>query len=641
MDAGQTARAKMLTALRSLAGTWVAKILFLLLIASFAIWGIGDIARNFGRDTAVARVDGQGIELAEAQAATRRELQRLTRQLGGQFEADARIRRAVAQQVVEQLVQDRVLRAEADRLGLAVPDGAVREFVFGLQGFHGTDGQFSRPVFEQFLRTNDVTEPGFLALVRADLARLQVAQAVRAGATAPAALARPLLRWQEEQRGVTIVSLPVSAAPEPPAPEEAQLRRFHENNPERFSSPEYRQAAVAVLTAALVTQEVAITDADLAAAYEQRRAQFETPEYRTLSQVLVAEEAPAQAIAAEWRAGADAAAIATAARAAGGELIELGRLDRAGLPVPELAEAAFAAPEGGVVGPVRSPFGWHVLRVAGIEPGSARTLAEVHDELRATIAAEKAADMAFERANRVEDALAGGATLKEAAERFGLAYTEVTTDAAGLGPDGQPVTLPVIEAAREAVLKVVFGADRGGAARLMETEAGFVATEVREISPPALRPFETVAPAVREAFLADARRRSQEVRAAGLLGATQGGGKTLAAAAAEAGLGSREVGALTRGQRQDLPIPAQLLPQVFGLPLHGTTMAATADGFAVAQVTEITAPDPDADPAGVARLRGELTQAVADDIETALLAALRARADVRINPRLVDSLVQP
>src|SRR5215210_3244312 len=191
----------MLTALRRLASTWVAKALFVLLVLSFAIWGVGDMVRNFGRDTALARVNGQPIEMEEAQAALRRELERLSRTVGSRFENDPHVRRALAEQAVDQLVLDRVLRAETARLGVAVPDAVVREFVFSIPGFRGpAGGGFSRAVFESFLRSNGLTEPQFLALVRADLARQQVSTAVRAGAAAPSVLAGRLLRWRDQQR---------------------------------------------------------------------------------------------------------------------------------------------------------------------------------------------------------------------------------------------------------------------------------------------------------------------------------------------------------------------------------------------------------------------------------------------------------
>jgi peptidyl-prolyl cis-trans isomerase D len=637
----------MLTALRRLASTWVAKALFVLLVLSFGIWGIGDTVRNLGRDTALARVNGQPIEMEEAQAALRRELQRLSRTVGSRFENDPRIRRAVAEQAVDQLVLDRVLRAETERLGVAVPDSALREFVVSLPAFRGLGGTFSRPAFEAFLRENGLAEGEFLALVRSDLARQQVSAAVRAGAAAPSVLARRLLQWRDQQRAAAVVSLTASAAPEPPPPTEAALRRFHENNPQLFSSPEYREAAVAVLTAEIMGREVEVSDADISAAFEQRRGSFETPERRTVEQVLVADEAAARRVFEELKADPEMAFADLAARAeaAGGQATQLGAVDRAGLPVPELAEAAYSTAPGGVSAPVRSPFGWHVLRVTGVEPGQSRPLEAVRDELRAALAQERAADLAFERANQVEDALAGGASLEEAAKRFGLGYAVVRTDASGNDPDGKRVELPVIEDAREPLLRALFEAEPGAAPRLKETEAGFVAVELREAAPPALRPFEAVEAEVREAFLADARRRAQEERAAALLAAVRGG-KSLADAAREAGLGSREVGAITRAQRgEDAPgggaVPPELLAPLFELKPGEATMVPTRDGFAVAQLLEVTEPDPDANPDALARLRDEAGRAVGADLEAQYVAALRARADVRINPRLMDSLSQP
>ena len=630
----------MLSALRNLAQTWVAKVLFVLLILSFAVWGIGDMVRNFGRDTAVSRVGGASIEMEEAQLAVRREMQRLTRTLGANFEPTPQIRLAVARQAIDSLVMDRVLRQEAERLNLAVPDEAVRDFIFATEGFRGLDGRFSRAAFDNFLRSNGLTEGEFLGAVRADLARRQMTQAVRAGADAPDALARPLLQWQLEQRAARVVTLRTADAPEPPAPTEAQLQRYHENNPDRFSSPEYRVASVAVLSADRITREVEIAESEIAAAFENRRGQFDQPERRALEQVLVPDEEKAAEIARAWRDGASFSDIAARAQAAEGTAIELGTLGRAELPVPELADAAFSLPTGGVSEPVQSPFGWHVLKVLRIEPPQSKTLDEVREQLRTDLAAEKAADLAFERANQVEDALAGGATLQEAAKRFNLGYAEVRTDAAGLGPDGKPVELPVIEAARAPLLHQIFATAQGAAPRLQETEAGFVAVEVREVIPPALRPFDSVETEVREAFLTDARRHAQEERAAALLAAVREG-KTLAEAAAEAGLGSREVGALRRDARQSAGVPPELLAPLFETPLNQATMAETRDGFAVAQVTEITRPDPEADPAALARTREETEQAMAQDLEIQFLAALRERADVRLNPRLVEQLAQP
>jgi peptidyl-prolyl cis-trans isomerase D len=357
----------MISWFRKLAQSWVAKVLFVLLILSFGIWGIEDIVRNFWRETAVVRMDGAQIELPEAQAAARRELQRLQRQLGPTFEPNEQIRQAIARQAVEGLITEHALRIEAAKLDVAAPDSQVAAYVRAIPSFQ-VGGEFSRAILDQFLRQNDMTEAMFLQLVRDDLQRMQLVGAVRAGAPAPDMLANALYRWEREQRVAQVVELPIIEAPEPEPPTEAQLTRYHANNPERFSTPEMREATVAVLSAETLLDHVEVLEEELRAAFKARRAGLETPERRVLEQVLVPTEEAARQVATAWASNPDLAAVSQAAGAAGGTAVSLGSVTRDDLPVPELAAAAFSTPEGGVTQPVQSPFGWHVVRVAGVTP---------------------------------------------------------------------------------------------------------------------------------------------------------------------------------------------------------------------------------------------------------------------------------
>jgi len=627
----------MLTALRRLAGTWVAKILFALLVLSFAVWGIGDVVRNIGRDTAVARVGDSAIELAEAQAAARREMARIMRQMGPRFELDENIRRAVAAAALEQLISDRAVRQEAARMGIVAPAAAVREAVFAIPGLRGPDGAFSRAVFDSLLRQNEMNEAQFLNLVAGDLLRQQLAGAVRAGAAGPDAMTAPLLAWIMERRVADLILVPRAAMPDPEPPTEAQLRRFQENNPQRFSSPEYREAAVAVLSAESVAAEIAVPDEDLAQAFEQRRGQYETPERRALRQVVVPEEEAARAIAETWRGGADFAAIEAAATAAGGAAADLGLLDRASLPLEPVAAAAFAAAPGAVTDPVRSPFGWHVLQVERVEPAATRTFAEVREELRREVARDRALGLAYERANRVEDALAGGASLAEVAQRFGLDLATVTLDQGGRDPAGTTAALPVPEALREELLRAIFAAREGDAPRMTEMGDAFVAVELRRVIPPTLKPFETVEGPLREAYLAEARRRAAEERAAALLAALREG-RPAAEAAEAAGLMAQRLGPVGRTPATAGAMPPELLAPLFEAKAGEATMAETRDGFAVARVVEVVRFDPASDPLGLGRLRGEVEQSMQDELEEQYALALRARANVRINNSLLQQV---
>lgn len=627
----------MLTALRKLAATWVAKLLFILLIGSFAIWGIEDSVRNWGRDDALARVDGQPIPVDEAQQAARREIARITRQLGQNFEGNEEIRKALTAQAVDGLVLDRVMRSEARRLHVAAPDEAVRGTVFSVPAFHGVDGRFSPDLLAQFLRMNEMTEPQFLAQIRNGLMARQIVAAVRAGAAAPNAIAEPLTRFLQERRVAEVAQFPTAAAPEPAAPTEAQLRRFHENNPDRFSTPALREAVVAVLTADMLAGEVTVTDAEIAAAYEQRRAQYETPEKRALQQVVVQDEAAARAIAERWKAGASWSDIEAAAREASGQAVELPETDRAGLPLPALADAAFGLAQGAVSDPVRSPFGWHVLRAERVTPGVTRTLADVREEVRREVASEKALDVVYQRSTQIEDQLAGGATLEEVSRSNNLRFAVVRVDAQGRDANGTEVELPVRPAQRPDTLRLIFAANQGDAARLNESVDGFIAVELREVIAPALRPFESVQDAVRTAFVDDAKRRHQEEAATAMLTALRAG-TPFAEAAAAANATAGRVGPIGRQPDAQTPIPPELVSPLFELARGEATMVATRSGFAVGQVAEIAIPDLTAEADALARMRAEVARSIGDDLEAQFQAALRARSDIRINRQTLESL---
>jgi peptidyl-prolyl cis-trans isomerase D len=631
----------MITWFRGLAQTWAAKILFVLLILSFAVWGIEDVVRNLFRDTTVARVGDQRVEVTEAQNAIQRETQRIMRQMGPRFEMDENLRRLVANQAVEALVADRAQRIEAARLGLSTSAEAVREHTFAIPAFQ-VAGRFSRAALDQWLRQNGMTEEQFLALIAADLLRIQLVGAVRSGAIGPDALSRAIYAQEQERRVADVVELPLLSAPEPEAPTEAQLRRFHENNPERFSSPEFREVSLMLLNAAAIMPEIRVNEAEIAQAYEQNRGRFASPERRALLLALLPEESDARTIAERWAAGAAQAEIEAAVRVAGGTFGDLGEGDREALPLPDLAEAAFAAAEGAVTAPVRSPFGWHVFRVERVIPAASRSLAEVRDELREEIASERAADLVFERVNRIEDALAGGVPTAEVAARYNLPLTRLALDAQGRDAEGRPAALPVPAEGRSDLLRTIFRAEAGVPTRLEELPTGgFLAVELNGVTPPALRPFEAVEAAVRRDWLTDQRRRAQDAAAAQLLAAVQSG-RPIAEAAAERGLRADRLGPFSRRPEPNAPpgarIPPELLMPLFAARVGEATMVPTAAGFAVAQLAGVVPANPGADPLGLARVRSAVESGMQEDLEQQFQAAIRGRAGVTLNDALMRQI---
>ena len=147
----------MLNLIRKQAGSWVVKILMLLLVASFAIWGIGDIFFGGGQNPTVATVGGAEIPASELADSFSRAVSNLQRQLGPDFDRERAIQLGVMQQSLQDLVARRLVSLQANEMGLAIPDDALRTMITQNPAFQ-SGGQFDRSRFEQLLRLNGLNE---------------------------------------------------------------------------------------------------------------------------------------------------------------------------------------------------------------------------------------------------------------------------------------------------------------------------------------------------------------------------------------------------------------------------------------------------------------------------------------------------
>ena len=172
----------MLQAIRSKAGSLVVKVLFGLLILTFGIWGIGDIFRNRTTDTVIATVGDQSIRAEDLQEAVRRELERLRARFGGAIDIQQAKKLGIIDDVLDELIDRSLLDQEAARLRLAVSDEVIRKDIIDNPRFKTPDGNFDRGLFDAMLAQNHFSEDQFVTLVRRDIPRNDLRQAVAQGA---------------------------------------------------------------------------------------------------------------------------------------------------------------------------------------------------------------------------------------------------------------------------------------------------------------------------------------------------------------------------------------------------------------------------------------------------------------------------
>ncbi|BBK37307.1 peptidylprolyl isomerase [Allostella sp. ATCC 35155] len=625
----------MLQAIRSRATSWVVKILFALLILSFAVWGIGDIFRQPGAEATVIRVGDQEISGLEVVNQIRQDVEQLRPMFGGTLDMAQARELGIVDRSIEQIVERRLYAEAARELGILVGDDALRQTLAANPQFRSA-GQFDARVFQSVLQQMRTTEQRYVALLRQDIARVALTDPVVAGADASRTAAGLLYRHRNEKRRAETVVVPRSLFPDVGTPDDAALEATLKRLEDRFSTPEMRRATAIVLSPDALMESVAVGDAEVAAEYERRKAEYTRPEQRRLQQILVSDEAVAKQVSEALAAGQDFATVARDIAKQDPAMLDIGLTERAGLP-EELAPV-FDTPVGQATAPLRSALGWHVVRVAEIVPEAVRPLAEVRDEIARSLRRDRALDALADQATKLEDALAGGAGMDEAAAAVGVAPLALPPlDRQGRGADGQPVTpLP----GGPELPRIAFDTASGETAPLVEMpEGGYLVVHVDEVIQPRIRRLEEVRDAVAQAWTEQQQAEAADKLADEILAAVKAG-RSLAEAVADRSLEVKPVGPFTRaGGREAVPLPQSAVTALFAGPVGTAAKGPVGEGVAVGVLTAIEPVDPAQDQAAVDTLRETLERDIAAELGQELSQALRGRVPVEIDRAAIDRLL--
>lgn len=623
----------MLQIIRSKVTSIFVKILFVLLIVSFAVWGIGDIF--FGSPVGKVSVEiGDEVRYTSQEVAA--EFETARRRIGVPLTAEQALQLGVLDQVIDGLVTEGLMTAATRRLDLSIGTDKVAAFV--RTRFVDQTGQFDRARYQTFLANNGWSEEEFVRRLRQDFARRQLIDALVAVDDAPAPVVDRLFAYREERRIAAVVAIPAAAVEAPGDPEPSALASFFDTNKSRYEKPEYRNLTWVEISPAKVAETIAVPEAELRAAYDERADQLATPERREVQQILFDAEDAAKAARGRIVAGEDFAAVAKAATGADAAALDLGILDKDGLP-DGTADAVFALPKDEISEPVKSAFGWHLFRVRAIQPGATVSYEEAKAKLRDEIAQERALDQVYEAANKVEDALAGGSTLEEAAKSMDLPVRTVEglAKSGALKSGGQAEGLP---GGRFADL--AFATQQGQQSSLGEGDGGgFFVLRVDGVEASRVPALDEVRDRVIADWKTERRLQIAEERADALAEKTRGGGR-LAELAAAGQMPTATLPAITRSGR-DLPpdYPRTFAATLFDIKDVGGVAVATDDTQAV--VLQLTAIQP-ADAGGLKEVRDSIGQQVAQGIESdvieLLLADLRTRLGVEVDSASVRRLYE-
>lgn len=488
-----------------------------------------------GTEATAATVGGTAISVAELQKRTQDEMEGF-RQQQPTLDIVQFVNGGGLEGTLERTINSLALEQFGAQQGMLISKKVVDGQIASIPALQGPDGKFSQIVYERLLAQRKLTD----AQIRKDIARGILTEQLTAptiGASqVPSQLALPYASLLLEKRQGALGFVPFRAMGAGTLPTDAELTTFYSLNKARYTIPERRVIRYAVIAPERVKAAAVPTDAEIAAAYQKQAARFAASEKRSLSQVVIGDKAAAEGLVAKVRAGTP---IATAARAIGLDAAKIAGVDRKAYgdqTSAAIASAVFAAPRGGVVGPLQAPLGWSVIQVDSIDQVAARSLADARADLVKELTADKEARLFADLHDKIDDAISNKATLDEiVADQKLQPVTTPALLADGRDPTGPPVP---VDPNLAQIVKAAFAAEPGDDPQLVPAgpDGSFAVVALDRVVPAAAPPAAQLRDALLRDFTIDRARRRAKTVATQILANVQKG-VPLADALKQPGLG--------------------------------------------------------------------------------------------------------
>jgi len=628
---------------KSKVGTGIMAMVLIAILAGFAVadlsnFGSGNINLGMGSGT-LAKVGDQSINERDVSDAMQRRLQDARQQ---RPDADYATIIGDLNPVFEALLQQKTLLAFADKYGFPVSKRLIDAEITQLPGTKGLNGQFSEQMYQQFLQQQRLGDAQVREIIAGGLLQRLLLTPVATNARVPVGMATPYASMLLEQREGEAAIVPIDAFKAGLKPTDAEVQQFYTANRARYMIPEQRTLRIARIGPEQVAGASA-SEQEITNYYNQNRATYEPSDTRSLSQVVVQDQSAANAIAQRAKAGqALAAAAAPAgANAAVSSLPNQSRAAYAGVAGDKAAEAVFAASSGAIVGPLKSDFGWAVVKIDSVKAGSGKSLEQARAEIATKLNADKRKSGIEDLVDKVQTALDDGSNFGEAVAAAKLPVTATPliaangssrTDAAyKLPPELAPILKTGFEIAPNDPPEIIS----------LQGDSGYAVVSPGQVVPASPAPLASIAAQVTSDWINDQATKRAEA-AAKQIAAKANGNVSVAEAMKSVGVAlppSRPIQA-RRIQIADAQgkVPAAM-KILFTVGAGKASMAANPQGggYFVVKTTKVTPGNALMSPGLIGQVQGELSQAASQDYADQFIADMKREMKAKRNQEAIEA----
>ncbi|UPQ84584.1 SurA N-terminal domain-containing protein [Pseudomonas knackmussii] len=581
----------MLQNIRDNSQGWIAKTIIGIIVMLLALTGFDAIFNAASNSRNAAEVNGEEISLDELNQAMNMQRRQLAQQLGGDFDPSLLDDKLVRESSLRALIDRALLLQGAQNAEFAFSESALDQLILQTPEFT-VDGAFNAARFDQVIQQMGYTRLQFRELLKQEMLIGQLRAGISGSGFVTDEQIEAFARLEQQTRDFATITLPADAAAVEVSDDEA--RKYYEENTGRFRSPEQVVLEYVELTKDSFFDQVEASDEEVEQLYQQRIANL--AEQRRAAHILVEADGSGDAdakakidgIAKRLTEGEDFAALAKEMSEDPGSASEGGDLGFAGPGVydPAFEEALYELEKGQVSAPVRSDFGWHLIKLLGVQSPEVPTLESMKPELVRELKAEQVEQRFVEASKQLEDTAFESSDLAQPAQELGLSVQ--TTEAFGRegGADGIAANRQVIQAAFSDEVLI-----DGANSSVIELDPDtVVAVRVKEHLQPEVLPFDEV----RDDIIAQLKRskateQAQEAGEQLIASLREGGGET-----------DREWQAVEAAARNQEGVEPAVLQQVFRMakpqaseaPTYGSVTLPGGD-FVIVRLNGVSEPKAD------------------------------------------------
>lgn len=557
----------MLQILRKKAQSPFIQAIVVIIALVFVFWGVGT---NIGNNNQAAIVvNGEEISFQHFQQAYDRAYQQMAAQFGGNVPKGLAETFGLKQQVINQIVQTALLRQGAAAMGIVVSGEEIRRLIEEMPQFQEL-GAFSIEKYKDILAANKMAPSKFEQSIRLDhISEAAVQRITGFSSIATDQEIADIYSRRNEKVAIAFAKISPSAYFSKVTVDDAALSAWFEKAKDNYKSEPQIKLKYTTFTFAAIADKITIDPPKIEEYYNTHQRNFQVPEQRRARHILLKaddQESPevhkakaekAAEVVQLARKGGDFGVLANeysedASRTTGGDL---GFFPK-GQMVAAFDQAVFSMQPGEVSEVVRTPFGYHIIKLEEITAASTESLDQVRDTITATLRRKEAENLTFQLANEAYEKIIAAGNLEK--------YQEAHPDTVLTATDFFSKTNAVAELKDDRqFLDKVFELNKGELSSLIKGQSGYLIAFAEDRKEPQVPTLETV----KDAATADFRKvkavEMAEAVAKEVLSMVKGG-KSFAEAAKEKELLIKESGLLAQfGVEQKGEFPAALLPSAF------------------------------------------------------------------------------